>query len=407
MISRLWRSKRARWATAGGVVVVAAGLTIGLVLAGSSGAAVPAGRTLTVSTGTIRQAVLATGTLQPSAEADLTFAVSGQVSQVSAAVGQTVTAGQVLATLDPTALAASLAAAQATVASDQAKVSNDTATGAPAAQLAADQAALTAAQGQANAAQNAMSETSLTTPISGVVAAVNLVAGQSVGAAGGGSSVTSGAAGSAAGGGSAAGSKAATATSSGSEDILVINTSGWLVAASVDDTQVGLIATGDQAVVNPAGAGVVYGTVSSIGLMASSTGGVATFPVTINITGSPSGMHAGATAQVSIVYKQLSNVVTVPLAAVHVSGGRTVVDEPSAHGPVTHPVTEGAASGGQVQITAGLSAGDKILLPAAAGKTASPAGGRRTGTGKGPKTGAGKGAGKGGAAQPAPGKTGP
>ena len=39
---------------------------------------------------------------------------------------------------------------------------------------------------------------------------------------------------------------------------------------------------------------------------------MATFPVTIAVTGSPSGLYAGSTATVSIIVQQINNVVEVP-----------------------------------------------------------------------------------------------
>src|SRR5579864_7920185 len=74
---------------------------------GSSASAAPISVTtqkVTASTGTIKQTVSASGTLEPAAQADLSFAVSGQVTAVGVAVGQKVTAGQTLATVDTSAL---------------------------------------------------------------------------------------------------------------------------------------------------------------------------------------------------------------------------------------------------------------------------------------------------------------
>ena len=43
---------------------------------------------------------------------------------------------------------------------------------------------------------------------------------------------------------------------------------------------------------------------------------MATFPVVIDVTGDPSGLYAGSTADVTIIVKQLNNVVEVPTAAI-------------------------------------------------------------------------------------------
>src|SRR5256885_13960177 len=70
-------------------------------------------RTAQVTYGTIPQSLGMAGNLQPVSQADLTFASAGTVQSVSVQVGQTVAAGDTLATLDPTLLSAQLLQAQA------------------------------------------------------------------------------------------------------------------------------------------------------------------------------------------------------------------------------------------------------------------------------------------------------
>ena len=67
------------------------------------------------SSGTVRQTVTTSGTIEPAHEADLSFAVPGTVTSVSAQVGSKVSAGQVLATVDPSDLQASVDSAQASL----------------------------------------------------------------------------------------------------------------------------------------------------------------------------------------------------------------------------------------------------------------------------------------------------
>ena len=55
------------------------------------------------------------GTLEPASQSDENFAVSGTVTAVNVKAGQTVTAGQVLATVDTTALSEDVNAAEAQV----------------------------------------------------------------------------------------------------------------------------------------------------------------------------------------------------------------------------------------------------------------------------------------------------
>jgi membrane fusion protein, macrolide-specific efflux system len=103
--------------------------------------------------------------------------------------------------------------------------------------------------------------------------------------------------------------------------------------------------------------------VASIGLTANTSSGVATFPVTINVTGSTSGLYAGASASVSIIYNQLANVLAVPAAAVGPGpGGKSVVTV-MVHGrQVQKVVTTGLTTGGLTQITGGLTAGEQVVV---------------------------------------------
>jgi multidrug efflux pump subunit AcrA (membrane-fusion protein) len=393
------------------VVVVCAGTGVGAWAATrSSDPAAAAYQPYTVRTGTIRQSVASSGTVQPAQQANLNFPVSGQVTAVSATVGQQVAAGQVLATINSASQAASVAQAQANLANDNAKLSNDQSNGGSSAQISADQAAVSAAQNQLTDAQKALSQATMASPITGVVAAVNLTVGQSVSAGGGtsGNSASGGSTGNGgsgnggnggggnggAGGGAGFGGSGSTASSSSANSstaqIVVIATDSYVVNASVDDTEVGQVKNGDQAVITPNGVTApVYGTVSSVAMVPTTTSGVPSYPVTIKVTGSPDGLHAGAGAQVSIVVKQLSDVLVVPTSALHYTNGRAEVYQDAA-GKVSVPVTVGLASGGTTQIVSGLSEGDTIYVPNARNAGSGGGTGNRGGGGAG-------GAGRGGA----------
>jgi hypothetical protein len=156
----------------------------------------------------------------------------------------------------------------------------------------------------------------------------------------------------------------------------VINTSSWIVNASVDASSVGLIQTNDQAQMTVTGAtGTVYGTVSTIGLVSSTTTGTASYPVVIAVTGTPAGLHDGANATASVIYKQVTGLV-VPTTALHrnATGGQ-YVNQVKNGKTVQTTVQVGISAAGQTQITSGLSDGDQIQVP----QVQIPAGGTRTG----------------------------
>jgi len=92
----------------------------------STGSSADAGyRTATATVATVQQTLDSTGTLEPVNQANLAFQVDGQVATVNVSVGQQVTAGQVLATLDTTSLEASVTSAQSSVTADEEKLSSD------------------------------------------------------------------------------------------------------------------------------------------------------------------------------------------------------------------------------------------------------------------------------------------
>ncbi|WP_208024470.1 efflux RND transporter periplasmic adaptor subunit [Amycolatopsis pithecellobii] len=356
MLGRLRKKRRWVYLTVAVVVLVAAGVTVWEV---TRPAAAPSYRLVAANTTTLRQTVSSTGTIEPAQRSDLNFGVAGQVTAVDVTVGQQVTAGQPLATLQSASLAASVAQAKASVASGQAKLSADQSNSASSAQISADQASITAAQNQLDNAQSALSAATMTSPIAGTVAAVNLSTGQQVSAGGTGSTA----------------------------QIVVMSTGSYVVNASVDDTQIGQIKTGEQAVITPDGsANPIYGTVTSVAVMPAGSSSVPSYPVTIGVTGSPPGLFAGASASVAIVVKQLTDVLAVPAAAVHYGGGQATVDELVAGKQTSKQVQLGQTANGMVQVLSGLSEGDQVMVTVPAGTTGGTggtggAGGRNGGFG--------------------------
>ena len=396
--SALSRTLIPAWVTRGRAGWIALGAAIVLVLAGvggylvASGGSSPASAQVTttketVSTGTLRQAVTASGTLAPAVDDTLGFSSSGVVTSVVATVGQAVSKGQKLATIDSASLAATVAQDNATVATDQAKVDDDT--DVSAAQLTADQAALTAAENALSSAKTALTGATLTSPINGVVASVGLTVGEQVSGSGSGSSGSgssgsgssgSGSSGSGSSGGSGTGSAAS--SDSSASDIEVISTNSWIVNATVDATSVALIKAGEEAQLAVTGVnGTIYGTISTIAVLPSSTEETASYPVVIAVTGSPSGLRDGEQVTASLIYKQLADVLLVPTLALHrASDGSEYVNR-VINGKVEQTTVQvGASSGAETQVTSGLSAGDVVQIQVAR-PAAGTGGGSTTRTG--------------------------
>jgi macrolide-specific efflux system membrane fusion protein len=448
--------------------------------------AAPQYRTAAAAVGTIRQTLSLTGNLAPVAQSNLNFQVSGTVTAIDVSAGQTVTAGQVLATVDPSALQttltqdqanltaaqakltadessgstastniaqqiasakttlandqtayndtialnnqtisndrAAIASAQAAVTSDSAAVStaqaaynndgcggttpppacttdtqnlstaksqqakdtstlasaqqalptdtvraqqsadqasakvasdrtalsnaeNTTASASQASAVAQDNAGLAQAQQAVTTAQDAVAEATLTAPTAGEVAQVNL----SVGSTTGGSS-------------SSAAAAAASASASAAQFIL-LTPGSFEVTSTVSDSVISEVAIGQNAVVTAAGStNGLPATVTSVGVIATVSSGVATFPVTVQITGSHPSLRDGMSATVVVVVNQVVGVLTVPTSAVHTNGTASFVNVLQAGKLTPVTVTVGSADSLRTQITSGLSAGQTVVI---------------------------------------------
>lgn len=327
--------------------------------------------TSTVATGDFQQTVSATGTLQPRRQADLDFAVSGRVTQVKVAAGDKVEKGEVLARLDRTSLEAALTSAQAQLDAVQAQYDEDSDAGASSTQLASDNAAVASAESALSQAEDDLDAATMTATMTGTVATVALTVGDNVSGTSGSSSGSSGSdssgggTGSVPGGtgsGTAAGTSAAATTTETA--VVIVSPRHFDVVADVAADDVTTVREGMQAQVTPNGATEpVYGTVTSVGLVAeTSSAGAATFPVTVTLTGAQSKLYAGTSATVSIITKQVNDVLSVPTMALHTSGSTTYVEKLVDGVKRRTTVTIGETYGTSTELVSGLAAGDKVVV---------------------------------------------
>jgi multidrug efflux pump subunit AcrA (membrane-fusion protein) len=366
--------------------------------------------------GSMSQTVSASGTIAPAATEDLNFTSGGLVTAVKVKAGQKVTKGQVLATIDSAALGSAVVQAQAQVAADAATLSTDQSGSASAAQITSDQANLSAAETQLASAQTALGGASLVSPINGQVASVSLTVGEQLGSNGASATSVTG--------------SGASSPSTSTAEIEVVSTS-LVVNLSVDDTEIAKIKAGQVATVSassstasssntnggggfgrfagppaagannsasnpstnsstnstPSGTATVptAAKVTSVGVIASATSGVATFPVVVRVTGAAAGLYSGATAAVTITYKQLDNVLSVPTLAVTQTNGQSYVTVSATGKTTKRAVTTGITSAGRVQITSGLKAGEQVVVTIPSSTTARGSnGGSNGGTGNAP-----------------------
>ncbi len=317
--------------------------------------------TVAASLTTMEKSVSATGTLTPTVQQAVSFAVSGTVTAIPVKVGDTVTVGQTLATVDTLQLNADLLAAKATLASAQATLSDlqatNTGTAAATAQIAAASAKVTVAQAAETAAEAAMGDATLLAPVAGLVTAVNLQVGDKVTGTG---STGTGSSGNAPSSSSSSGSSG----SSASGQFEIVGTDAYDSSLSVNDSDVALIKPGDQVeMTSDSVTGTVFGVVRTVGPLSTATG-VASYPVVVDVTGDTKSLHDGISVTARIIYERRANVLTIPTAAItKAADGTSTVTKVAADGTTsTVTVTTGESSGTLTEITAGLSEGDQVQV---------------------------------------------
>jgi len=359
-------------------------------------------RSVAASVQTLKRSISTSGNLTPTVQDDVAFGAGGRVTTVKVTEGDTVKKGQELGTIDTVSLKADLASAKSTLAQARARVAADedavdeaadtdstTDDTTAAAQLAADKATVATALQGVTDAQESLAAATLTSPIDGLVAEVNVAVGDTVAASsststsssagGSGSTGTGSTAGGANGGGSGS-SSGSSSSSSNSSQFLIVGTHSWKVDVSIDDSQINLVKKGLQAQLTVDGiTDPLFGRVTSVGLISTSTGDTASYPVEIAVTGSPAGLHDGSVATIEIIYQQLTGVLTVPSTAVHTESGSSVVYKSVNGSQVSTPVQVGDTVDGYTVITSGLSEGDEVTVTS----STTTGGGQGTGTGTG------------------------
>jgi multidrug efflux pump subunit AcrA (membrane-fusion protein) len=181
--------------------------------------------------------------------------------------------------------------------------------------------------------QDGLSQATLTSPIAGTVAQIRLSPGQSV------------------------------TSSSSTATITVIGSGNEEVNTAVTLTDVGQLRVGDTATISVDGqSSDVSGTVSSIGVLSSTTGSTTTFPVTIVLAPTAARLFDGAGASVSIAVQTVSGVLTVPSSALHRLGAFYTVNVMKGGKLTPTRVTVGAVGPDRTEIRSGLSAGQQVVV---------------------------------------------
>jgi hypothetical protein len=208
---------------------------------------------------------------------------------------------------------------------------------ATAAQLAADQASLDSASAELSVARQDLAAASLTAPIAGTVALVNVTPGQQV-----------------------TGSQGSGTTA----DFVIEGAGGEEATTTVSVSDVGEIRVGQPATITLDGSATpINGQVDAIGILSStSSTGSASYPVTIGLAAGSPTLFAGSDAQVAITLAKVSDAISVPTSAVEGIGAASFVTVVRAGKLVRVRVVVGATGPVLTQVSSGLTVGEQVVL---------------------------------------------
>lgn len=387
------------WVVNGVLVVLLAGTVFGIYQAFTPevNTAQAQSRSTPVRRATVTETISAAGTLASDYTGTANFTQTGKVTSIDVKVGDVVSAGQKLATIDSTQAAKQLQVAKANleVAQENLAAGEDAAAepAQPSGQgtggeqgnttsLTSLQAKVDQAQLDVQTAQAAVDATVLYAPGGGTVTAVNGAVGQqsSAGSSGSGQSASTENGQSGQNGQGTSGSSS-NSSSSSSGFIVITNLSGLVVHTSVAEIDVSKVKAGQKATVtlNALPDKPIQATVSSIALTPTTSGNVVSYAAQLALTAPPDGLRPGQSASVVITVAEAQNALSVPAAAVRTSGGTDVVTVRENGQDVTRQVQVGIRGESTVQITSGLTEGENVVLTAPA--TTGTTGTGRAGTG--------------------------
>jgi HlyD family secretion protein len=292
--------RRRWWMVATGAALVVAVIAGGLVVRAQAAKPPVTYQTATISQGNLALTVSGSGPVQ-AALYNLNFNASGRIAEIDVSVGQHVKAGQTLAKLDTTSLRDALNQAQLQANSayyqEQQAINNcNTEKNPPPDCVALAENQYASALQQLQTAKDNLAGATLKATHSGIVTAIN-------GSVGG-----------------APGSGSGSSSSSGGF-IQIADPSSLQVVASVNETDIGGVASGQQATftVTAYPGKVFHATVASISQVGTSSSNVVTFPVTLNVDMTRLqgvSLYTNMTASATIITARRVNVTLIPSSAV-------------------------------------------------------------------------------------------
>ncbi len=387
-VMRVWRRPTLWVNTTLGVLALAgAGWAFLTVHAQPASSASSTGTSIQVPVrlGNVTSTVSASGTVQSASTAGANFITSGTVTEIDVKVGDQVTAGQVLAKVDPSAAQETLNTAQANLqAAKDALARAQSSTTSDAATISAANAQVASAQATVDADQRAVNGTVLTAPIAGTVIAVNGSVGNASGAGSSGTGST-GSSGNGGTGGTGSNNSSTSSSSSSSSsgfiqvaDLTKLQVSGSFAESDATKLKAGQAANITWSALSGASA---TGKVVSISPTATVSGGVNSYSVVVSIDTPPDGVRIGQSTTVSVTVAEADNVLRVPVAAVRSAGGRHTVTVVANGTTSVVAIQVGVQGDSYDEVTSGLNEGDVVQVQISTGTGTGAGTGRFVGPG--------------------------
>jgi len=258
-------------------------------------------QTITVTQGTIKQTVEATGSITPLNRVEIKPPMSGRIEKLLVHEGDHVKSGQILAWMSSSDRAAILDAARSQGPEQLKKWEDD------------------------------YKATPIVAPLSGVIILENVVVGQTIDAS----------------------------------TVIYAMSDYLIVLGQVYESDIGKVHNGMQSMItlDAYPNKTVEGKVFDILYEGKNVSNVITYGVKVKVPHVPAFFRSQMTANISFIVKNKDNAVLVPVSVVKESNGTKTVMIPDDKGkPEPRTVTTGIESNDKIEITSGLEPGDKILL---------------------------------------------
>jgi len=344
-------------------------------------------KTATVSKGTVTSTVSATGNIAAVSSASITPAVSGTAENVSVKVGDTVTVGQVLFTIDNDSLDIAVAKASIAVQQVKQKISEDTnaiaqaqenqattnadtnatttqktaaALKVSAAQLAlkSDKVNLTSSQEDYTTAAKTAAERAVKATIGGTITTLSVANGDTIGS----SSNTANSTG-----------NTSTSSATSSASVVITDLSALQVSVSLNEADAVNVVAGQPVTLTFDAISdlTLTGKVKSINTVGTSTSSVVTYPAVLSFDTVDNRLKAGMSVSATITTSVKQDVINVSSSAIKTSGETKYVLVMNNKAISQQTVETGLVGDSVTEITSGLTVGQTIVTQTITASSAS------------------------------------